>query len=189
MSRKCRSERAAQQQAVICGGLVRLMEEQSYHQITVRDICARAQVPRRTFYYYFEGKDEVLECLLDTVIRESSLEAMLPLEADGECVQKEFSRFFRFWRDNRASELKVLIRNGFAGRLIQRSAQWSSTESLWATELRKKISGLDAMGAQIGATVIYYVLMYWCEGGFTQHEDEVAAYTTELLTKPLYRLS
>jgi len=188
MVQKFKTERAVQQQRCICDALVRLMEDQEYTQVTVCDICESAEVPRRTFYYYFDSKDEVLEHLLDTLVRECTLETMLPTGVDRLFLQGSFAKFFRFWRDSRGAELKALLKNGFASRLIDRSVDWIRTESLWAEEISKKITGLDVMGTQIGATVVFYVLFYWCKGGFVQPEDEVAAYTTDLLTRPLYRI-
>ena len=40
--------------------LVELCEEKSYYDITVRDICGKAQMYRSTFYRYYETKDELL---------------------------------------------------------------------------------------------------------------------------------
>lgn len=188
MSREFKTDRAVQQQQKICDSLVRLMTETDYNQITVCDICAGAEVPRRTFYYYFDNKDEVLEYLLSYIIRECTLESMQFVGTDRAGMQKSFSKFYRYWRERRGVELKALLRNGFAGKLIGSSVDWIQTESLWAEELSKKITGLDAMGTQIGTTVVFYVLFYWCNGGFLQPEEDVAAYTTQLLTKPFYEL-
>lgn len=40
--------------------LVELCEEKNYYDITVWDICNRAQLYRSTFYRYYETKDEML---------------------------------------------------------------------------------------------------------------------------------
>ena len=40
--------------------LMALMEEQSFHAITVQDIAARAEVNRATFYAHFEDKFALL---------------------------------------------------------------------------------------------------------------------------------
>lgn len=188
MTRRFKTERAAQQQRSICTGLVELMLELDYAQITVRDICAKAGIPRRTFYYYFDGKDQVLDHLLGILVRECTLESMLPTVADREVIQAGFARFFRFWRDSCRRELKALIKNSFGEKLVRCSVEWIETESIWAESIRNKITGLGAIGTQIGTTVVFYVLFYWCEGGFIQPEEEVAAYTTELLTKPIYQI-
>ena len=186
MTRRFKTERAAQQQRLICDSLVELMGEREFAQITVCDICAHANIPRRTFYYYFDGKDEVLEHLIRTIVHECTLESMLPSGVDRGYMQASFARFFRFWRDCRGRELKALMNNGYAGTLISQGAEWVRTESLWADTVGKNQTGLDAMSTQIGTTVVFYVLFYWCEGGFAQSEEEVAAYTTDLLTRPIY---
>ena len=40
--------------------LVELCEEKHYYDITVWDICNKAQLYRSTFYRYFEKKDDML---------------------------------------------------------------------------------------------------------------------------------
>lgn len=44
----------------LADALVELCEEKSYYDITVWDICNRAQMYRSTFYRYYETKDELL---------------------------------------------------------------------------------------------------------------------------------
>lgn len=44
----------------LADALVELCEEKSYYDITVWDICNKAQMYRSTFYRYYETKDELL---------------------------------------------------------------------------------------------------------------------------------
>lgn len=47
--------------------LLALMEERPYYQITVMEICKRANLSRQTFYNYFNDKDEILHLRLRKV--------------------------------------------------------------------------------------------------------------------------
>ena len=51
---------ALQSQQWIAESLVTLMDERPYRQITIRDICERADLVRQTFYNLFDSKEEVL---------------------------------------------------------------------------------------------------------------------------------
>ncbi len=44
--------------------LLELMEEKSYTDISIMDICKKADLSRQTFYNYFESKDELFRHLL-----------------------------------------------------------------------------------------------------------------------------
>lgn len=44
--------------------LIDLMEEKPYEEISIMDICKRADLSRQTFYNYFDSKDELFRYLL-----------------------------------------------------------------------------------------------------------------------------
>ncbi len=58
--------------------LLDLMEEKAYTDISIMDICKRADLSRQTFYNYFESKDELFRYLLRSTYEEklSSFEAI-----------------------------------------------------------------------------------------------------------------
>ncbi|MGN1192674.1 MAG: TetR/AcrR family transcriptional regulator [Dorea sp.] len=55
---------ALQSQTWIVEALTALMSEQPYSQITIKNICKRADLSRQTFYNCFDSKDEVLRFCL-----------------------------------------------------------------------------------------------------------------------------
>ena len=48
--------------------LVRLLNEESIHQISVRDICENAQINRTTFYKYYGSQYDLLEDMENDVV-------------------------------------------------------------------------------------------------------------------------
>jgi AcrR family transcriptional regulator len=44
--------------------LIELMEEKPYEEISIMDICKKADLSRQTFYNYFDSKDELFRYLL-----------------------------------------------------------------------------------------------------------------------------
>lgn len=51
---------ALKSQKRILEALLKLMEQEEYNDITVKNICKQAGISRQTFYYLFESKDEIV---------------------------------------------------------------------------------------------------------------------------------
>ena len=52
--------KALNSQRLLAEGLVSLMGEKDYYQISVFDICQSASLSRQTFYNFFNSKEEIL---------------------------------------------------------------------------------------------------------------------------------
>lgn len=50
--------------------LIELMEEKNYADISIMDICKKADLSRQTFYNYFESKDDLFRYLLRSTYAE-----------------------------------------------------------------------------------------------------------------------
>ncbi len=48
----------------------KLMLEKNYDAITVSDLCAEAQIGRKTFYMYYFSLDSLLEEILESMAKE-----------------------------------------------------------------------------------------------------------------------
>lgn len=55
-----RNPKALNSQRLLAEGLVSLMGENDYYQISVFDICQSASLSRQTFYNFFNSKEEIL---------------------------------------------------------------------------------------------------------------------------------
>ena len=187
MIRRAKTERVAQQQKAVCQALIQLMERKDFQQISVSEICQLAGIPRRTAYYYFDSKEDMLKYLLEYVVRESALDAIWPANSDKDTMYRGLVQFFRYWRDQRRRELEVLLNRGYAVHIIDRAIHWVSEESAWAEHIRQA-KGLDVAVSNVATTVVFHVLFFWCRAGFTHSDEETAAYTADLLTKPIYNI-
>ncbi len=188
MSKPCKTERAVQQQKLITEALVTLMGQEDYPGITVSDLCRRASIPRRTFYYYYESKDDVLSGLLGEILNECDLETMFSRQEDRRSLEEGFVRFFCYWRDRRGRALDALLRNDLGQQLINRAIQRISTDLKWQELILHNSEHRAVIGTVLGMSCVYYTLFYWQELGYAQSPQEMAAHVTELLTKPMYRL-
>jgi AcrR family transcriptional regulator len=69
-STRSTDRRVQKTRALLHGALASLIHEKGYDAIAVKEILARADVGRSTFYAHFRGKDELLERgIRDTVLR------------------------------------------------------------------------------------------------------------------------
>ena len=41
--------------------LLQLLDEKKYSQLTIKEICRRADLSRQTFYQIFDSKDEIMQ--------------------------------------------------------------------------------------------------------------------------------
>ncbi len=60
--------RIARSKRALRSALVQLMEERGFDNLSVNDLCERADLTRATFYNHFHDKDELLLTLEDEVI-------------------------------------------------------------------------------------------------------------------------
>ena len=54
----------------IGNALLLLIKEREYNQITITDICKRADIVRKTFYNNFDSKDDVMNFLINNIFLE-----------------------------------------------------------------------------------------------------------------------
>ena len=187
MAKPFKSERAVQQQKLICDALTSLMLEKKYSDITVSTLCSHAGIPRRTFYYYFESKEDVLEHLLDTLLNECNLESMFAIGDTRAALEQGFARFFRYWQSFRKRELEALLGNDMGSELITQCLKWIHAEYHWDQLIDHHPEEIRTVGSLMGTTCVFYTLYVWCQGGYRQSPEQMASYVTQLLTSPIYK--
>ena len=78
---RSKDRRVQKTQGLLHGALASLIHEKSYDAIVVKEILARANVGRSTFYTHFRDKDELLDRGLRSMLR--ACEANAPLRSTG----------------------------------------------------------------------------------------------------------
>lgn len=93
MYKICVTEKSALRQRLIQNALLAMMGEKPYRDISVIALCARIEIPRKSFYRYFDSLDDVLYSMVDEVMEQSfaCMEANLDLEG-----------FFARWQESKA---------------------------------------------------------------------------------------
>ena len=183
MYKLCVSEQSAQRQRELEAGLLSLMQTRRYEDISVSDLCDHLQIPRKSFYRYFSGKDGALHALLDHTPMEYPQTTMPDTPAG---IQHSVEEYFRFWKGQKPL-LDALHRSDLTTLLLHRAilltvvngsiAIWRTPEDDTITHEHMVIFTLSGLLS---------LVIQWHQNGFRESIPRMAASASRLLTKPLF---
>ena len=186
MYKLCKTEQSAARQRQVEQCLLEIMQQQRYEDISVSDLCARAEIPRKAFYRYFSSKDGAFHALLDHTMME--YEAFSgPYGMGGQrSLERDLERFFMFWLMKKPL-LDVLSKSNLSGVLIERAIANSITE----TTLPRRFLPQDQrpMQEQIMTFCVcglMSMVMQWHHAGYPQSPRDMAQTAVRLVTVPLF---
>jgi AcrR family transcriptional regulator len=171
---------AIRTQKAISTALLSLIQEHTYEDISVTDICRSADIVRKTFYNNFHSKDDVVHYLINDIFHE--MESKMDLK--NMSVQQILLIAFRFVMKNR--EALLLFYNRGLIRFAHKSITAYITKDHILTKLDKGIVDVRAykyIVAQISAVLIS-VIETWIENGFKESVEFLAEITEALMYKP-----
>ena len=96
-----RTQQKEQSRRWIAEALLQILEEKPYHEITISEVAARADLSRRTFYRHFETLDDVVDYEIQTLCDEFIAGFGTKSHRKGDLTHAA-EMFFRFWSDKRA---------------------------------------------------------------------------------------
>lgn len=185
MYKLCKTQESAQRQRQVEEGLLAAMKQQRYEDISVSDLCARLQLPRKTFYRYFDSKDGCLFGLIDHTLME--YEGFVTLVQGGRrTLERELEQFFSFWKENRPL-LDALDGSGLGGILMERAISFALTDGV----MPRRFLPEDTADAQLQITMfgvcgMLSMVLAWHKDGFRQSEQELARVAARILSKPIF---
>lgn len=185
MIAKCSTERAIKIQQKVGNALYEMLGQMAYDKITVRDLCIRAELPRRSFYRYFENKKDVLDYVLMDMMQECMLYSMEMLPETND-IEDIFRLFFTYWKEQKVQWLYILRENHLEMVMIQMFQQWLFEErrlryvKRGVTEEQLKTALTFAMGG------LMMTLFQWAEDGFRAEAQDLARYVSGILVRLLY---
>lgn len=188
MEKLCQTELGAKRRALLENSLVALLEERRYQDITVKEICQRAQIPRRTFYHYFDCKEAVLHAVVENMLNECSLEVLLTFNAGYTAAQESLVRNFRYWSGPGRKKLDILMNNGLSGELMRCALRWIEAERmdvLWPQGAKEKEIEISKL---IGVSGFVTLLMYWRRNEYREPPEEMAELAMRILSEPLFHV-
>jgi AcrR family transcriptional regulator len=188
MATQCHTEYAVQKKAQLENSLLNLMLRQPYKEISVTDICREADIPRRTFYHYFESKDDVLDSMIETLMQQCFLSSVYGLHVSPAHMKDGFVRIFRFWDGDNRVRLDALIRNGLESRLMTWSLNFIRAKKIGILNNSNLNPKLVEIGLMVGVTDFFSLLFYWSRDGYQETAEQMAEYAIWVLPQAFYNL-
>jgi AcrR family transcriptional regulator len=188
MATQCHTEYAVQKKALLEKSLLILMLRQPYKEISVTDICREADIPRRTFYHYFESKDDVLDVMIENLMQQCFLDSVCGLRVSPAHMKENFVRIFRFWDGDNRVKLDALIQNGLESRLMTWSLNFIQAEKIGILSNSSLDPKLVEIGLMVGVTDYFSLLYYWSRDGYRETPEQMAEYAIWVLPRAFYNL-
>ena len=177
---------ALKRRAQLEAALLALMRTRGYAQITVTDICREADIPRRTFYHYFDSKEAVLRAVVESMLNECFLEVMLEFDRGYEVMKESLVRNFRYWQGEAREKLDLLLDNGLSGEMMQCALRWLESEHLGLPH-RSGVSDKELeLITMVGTSGFFTLLMYWRRNNYRETPEEMADFSVQVLSEPLF---
>ena len=171
-----KTEKGRVQQYNIENALLSLMTNRYFEDITVVDLCEKADITRRIFYRHYQNKLDAFQALLDHRV--------------GEFVksQKKFDRIrlvavLGFMKEQ-DELLKVIVKNGFSELFLERILEYVMENDHLKTKL-----GLHDV--EDGYSVLYFnlsgligLVINWHKNGYDKSIEDLAELIARLMAKP-----
>ena len=186
MYKLCKTEQSSQRQQRLEKGLLELMTQKSYDEISVSDLCEYLQIPRKSFYRYFSSKDGALHALLDHTLLGFESYVPQPLRSEPRTPFRELTYFFLFWIEHKEL-LDALAKSSMSGALVERAMGQATTEYNFPNrflpndtpEARRQIVLFCVTG-------LMSMVLTWHHFGYRKSAEEMASIAVRILSQPLF---
>lgn len=159
--------------------LLSLMQEKTFHQITITEVCQKAGLTRRTFYRNFGSKEE----LLSLCLKEKAEEYIEYQKNVTDFSLQNITRaYFDFWKEN-LQFAQALKRSDHLFSLLQEYDRYLPYVH------RKVLGDSENYGGQneltyalvFSAGGFWNMLSCWLDEGATKSSDEMAVMVQNIL--------
>lgn len=186
MYKLCKIEESANRQRKIENVLIDMMQKQDFSKIKVNELCKRADIPRKTFYVYFDSKEDVLNALIEHTIYDME-KFELGKRWNNTHTYQELRRFFAFWKE-KSVLLNGLLKSGFSGLLVMKVTEYTiyNEKSIpfihWKEEWKESDIAL-----KYAVSGLMTIVVEWHREGYQQSVEEMAEIATKLLTTNYFK--
>ncbi len=183
MYKNCQTEQSVRRQRQLEKGLLQMMLHRAYEDITVGELCAQLQIPRKSFYRYFSGKEGALYSLIDHTLEDFYRMPVPAPKSRGNAVG-DLDLFFAFWYDNKLL-LDALRRNSLSGILVERANRFALREGFFPQKFKAIPEQTREIGLSFAVCGLMAMTLSWHSQGFPISPDEMTRLAMGMLTTPL----
>ncbi len=185
MYKLCKTEQSAARQRQLEQGLLAAMLTARYEDINVSDLCQRLNIPRKSFYRYFSGKDGALHALIDHTLMEYE-GFSVNLKTDRRTLSGDLEHFFEFWQVHKGL-LDALQRSDMSGILVERSIDHAVSEAVFPGRfLPNEARVVQNHVVTFAICGLMTMMVQWHRSGYRESPQSLALVAERLLTQPLF---
>ena len=186
MYKLCKTEESATRQRKIENVLLNLMLKKHYDDISVSEICLVADIPRKTFYRYFDSKEGVKQALLYHTMTDFRILQYGIKDGSSKTLCSEFEELFSFWKSKR-DVLEAFDKSGLTGMLIESATSHAMSEFSDVEKYLSDFSKNEKLVAyQFVISGLLAMTINWYRSGFAETVPNMARSATKIITKPLF---
>lgn len=189
MYKLCKTEQSARRQRELEEGLLALMKQRRYEEITISDLCELMEIPRKSFYRYFSSKDGALHALLDHTLLDVQQTGAFEQNGNWDSAVAAMERYFLFWLGRRPL-LDALIKNGLSDILVQRAINQALAERLVPSgAVPDALRSVRAQAITFGVSGLMCMVLAWQREGYVRTPREMACVAALIMSTPLMQIS
>ena len=186
MYKLCKTEQSAARQRQLEQGLLEAMGSKRFDEISISDLCGRMNIPRKSFYRYFSGKDGALQALLDHTLMEFEDYSHQYRKGKIWSVYVDLEGFFQFWIQRR-SLLDALGRSGLSGLLVNRAVAFALTDDMLpARFLPEDSKYMQKHITMFGVCGLMSMVLNWHDTNYETPTAEMAKIAVRMVSQPLF---
>lgn len=186
MYKLCKTEQSAKRQREIEMALLNLMSKKSYSEISITELCKNLGMPRKTFYRYFESKEDTLYALIEHTMNEYQY-FFTDSGRDGKrTLSGEIGNYYKFWICHKPL-LDALYKNNMLEKIMEVSINFPVNDMVnikkflpddtdWA---REKIFRFAICG-------LCFQMIDWYRDGFKVSIEDMSKLSCRMLSRALF---
>ncbi len=181
MYKECKTTQSANRQIGIAHILSEMMLTKPYEEISVSELCKKADIPRKSFYRYFDTKDDAFNFLVDKMLIECDTLLDRGKTMDLAVDKELLTQRFRYFKEHK-NLIGAIANNRMSIPTIQRVCETVVSQ---ISNFGIMVSMEDRMKIAMVTSVIFAIIMSWHHSDYETPCENLADMTYELLTKPL----
>lgn len=186
MYKLCKTEQSAIRQQQLEEGLLRAMETKRYEDISISELCQQMDIPRKSFYRYFSGKDGALHALLDHTLMEYQSFETAQVKRDSRTLGLDLEKFFYFWKSKKVL-LDALDRSDLSGVLIERAIAYAVSDEVFPSRfLPGEVRQTQHHIVMFAVCGLLSMMLQWHKDGFREDPQELGQVAVRILSRPLF---
>ena len=186
MYKLCKTEQSAARQRQLEQGLLEAMLVKRYDEISISDLCDRLDIPRKSFYRYFTGKDGALRALIDHTLMEYEAYTIQYRKGKTRTIYLDLESFFQFWVQHKQL-LDALSYSGISAMLVGRAVEFALTDDALPTRfLPRDNRNMQQHITMFGVCGLMSMVLNWHDSGYEQPSSEMARIAVRMISQPLF---